>query len=368
MSKKNFYTLALGIILSFLNIDNSYAQRYEIVFSPPRPMSEWLPLQKSHIDRLTLSYWQKYLNAEKGQSAVYYLLSEIEVPVITRGSTTRVRYMFDNSVIAHIEVEGVCETTTKDIEKGVFDVMLSPEQTTLYKTNIHVKSADGSIVVLEGVANRRVIVIEGGRRELSAVITNIQHSKQRTGENRYADYYRYLNSIAGDVPEALWVYLPERLNEQLGIIAGKNNVLPNDTIIDVKAKLKKSTERFDNLKWSPDINSVLTTVEHRLIARGDSTRIKFLFDRRRVRSIKVLGYGKASRDDLSKGEYVVTVAPKNTKLIQCYINGNERVHKRIIVIDPEKYEEVMRKFYSLQGSARRQYLNKLAVGVPEFAF
>jgi hypothetical protein len=274
--------------------------------------------------------------------------------------------MFDNSVIAHIEVEGVAETTPEDIEKGIFDVRLSPEQTTLYKTNIHVKSANDSIVVLEGVANRRVIVIEGGRRELSSAIIGMQYARQRTGENRLADYYRYLNNLAGDVPEGLWVYLPEKLSEQIGIIAGKNHVLLSVT--DIKAELKKSTERFDNLKWSPDIDNLVTATEHNVIARGDSTRIKFLFDNRRVRSIKVSGYGKASKEDLKKGEYVVTVAPKKTKLIECYVNRNESRHKRIIVIEPEKYEEVMQKFYSLQGSARRQYLNKLAGGVPEFAF
>ena len=363
MTKQSFFTITLGIILSFFNIGNSYAQK--IVFPPPKPISQWIPDQKSHINRLTLAYWQGQVNREKGISAVYYLLSEIELPVITRGDTTRVRYMFDNSVIAHIEVEGVAETTPEDIEKGIFDVTLSPEQTTLYKTNIHVKSANDSIVVLKGVANRRVIVIEGGRRELSSVIIGMQYAQQRTGKNRLADYYRYLNNLAGDVLEGLWVYYPEKLSEQIGIIAGKNHVLPSVT--DIKAELKKSTEWFDNQKWDPDVN-LSTAVEHKVIARGDSTRIKFLFDNRRVRSIKVSGYGKASKEDLEKGEYVVTVAPKKTTLIECYVNRNEGRHKRIIVIEPEKYEEVMRKLYSLQGSARRQYLNKLAGGVPEFAF
>ena len=124
------------------------------------------------------------------------------------------------------------------------------------------------------------------------------------------------------------------------------------------------TERFDRKKWSPDIDNLLTAIEHRLIARGDSTRIKFLFNRVRVRSIKVLGYGKASRDDLRDGEYVVTVAPKKTKLIECYINGGERAHKRVIVIDPEKYDEVMKEWGRRDYNSR--YLDKLAGGVPLF--
>ena len=356
MTKRLFLALVF-----FLSITNSYAQNINITVHP-KPIKEWLSDWKSHIDRLTLAYMQRQINNIEGKVGVYYLLSEIECPVITRGDTTRIRYMFDNSVIAHIEVEGVSETTPEDIKKGIFDVRLSPEQTTLYKTNIHVKSTNDSIVILEGVANRRVIVIEGGRRELSSVIMNIQYSRQRTGENRYADYYKYLNSLAGGVPEGLWVYVPERLSEQLGKISGKEVEMAN--VLDTKARLQLETEKFDREKWGPDIGYLLSAIEHQVIARGDSTRIKFLFNNRRVRSIKVLGYGKASKEDIKKGEYVVTVAPKKTKLIECYINGGERAHKRVIVIEPEKYDEVM-KDWGRRGYNSR-YLDKLAGGVPLF--
>jgi hypothetical protein len=70
------------------------------------------------------------------------------------------------------------------------------------------------------------------------------------------------------------------------------------------------------------------------------------------------------QETLKKGEYVVTVAPKKTKLIECYINGGERAHKRVIVIDPEKYDEVM-KDWGRKGYNSR-YLDKLAGGVPLF--
>ncbi|MBO7213808.1 MAG: hypothetical protein J6U99_04555, partial [Rikenellaceae bacterium] len=101
----------------------------------------------------------------------------MEFPVITRGVTTRLRYMFDNRIITHIEVEGVGETTPENIKKGIFDVTLSPEQTTLFKTNIHVKSANDSIVILKGVANRRVIVIEGGIDEFHDAMIDIWYAK-----------------------------------------------------------------------------------------------------------------------------------------------------------------------------------------------
>ena len=124
------------------------------------------------------------------------------------------------------------------------------------------------------------------------------------------------------------------------------------------------TERFDREKWSPDIESLFSAIEHQVIARGDSTRIKFLFNNRRVRSIKVLGYGKASKEDIKKGEFVVTVAPKKTKLIECYINGGQRAHRRVIVIDPEKYDEVMKEWGRSGYNSR--YLDKLAGGVSFF--
>ena len=65
-----------------------------------------------------------------------------------------------------------------------------------------------------------------------------------------------------------------------------------------------------------------------------------------------------------KGEYIVTVAPKKTKLIECYINGGQRAHRRVIVIEPEKYDEVMKDWGRKVYNSR--YLDKLAGGVPLF--
>ncbi|MBO5711176.1 MAG: hypothetical protein J6R62_06665 [Rikenellaceae bacterium] len=279
----------------------------------------------------------------------------MEFPIIAKGDTTRIRYVFDNRVIAHIEIENVGKTTPKDIERGFFDVTVCPEQTTLYKTNIHVKSAKDSIVVLEGVANRRVVVIDGDRKEYSRIIFKYRYAAYE----KPSSAYRYLNSLAGDIPEGLWVYSPEKLNEHIAEISGVK-----EEILDTKARLQMETKRFDREKWSPDIENLHSAIEHQVIARGDSTRIKFLFNNRRVRSIKVLGYGKASKEDIKKGEYIVTVAPKKTKLIECYINGGERAHRRVIVIDPEKYDEVMKEWGRYGYTLR--YLDKLAGGVPLF--
>jgi hypothetical protein len=302
MRNRFFFSLALGIILTIADFD-CYAQIDPNLLNipRPRPIKELIPDLKSHLNRMTLSYKQWQINYVEDKSNVYYLLSHLEFPVITKAVTTRLRYMFDNSVIAHIEVEGVGETTPEDIEKGIFDVTLSPEQTTLFKTNIHVKTANDSIVVLEGVANRRVIVVEGGIDEFHDAVIKMWYA--RYGDNtipkiqQIANFRRHFNSLAGDVPEGLWVYAPEKLSEHIAEISGVK-----EEILDTKARLQLETEKFDREKWGPDIGYLLSAVEHQVIARGDSTRIKFLFNRQRVRSIKVLGYGKASKEDIKKGE------------------------------------------------------------------
>ncbi|MBO5710622.1 MAG: hypothetical protein J6R62_03780, partial [Rikenellaceae bacterium] len=308
MTKKFLFTLAFGILLSIINIDYGYTQ-----ISPPT-LSEDLRLFTSHLNSKTLEYFQKKANRE-GKGKVY-LQSAVEFPAIHKGDTTRIRYAFDNSVIAHIEIEGVGKTTPKDIQNGLFDVTVSPEQTTLYKANIHVKTANDSIVVLKGVANRRVNVIEGDRSEYTNIMRKIWYARNGNGvseKNRIANLYRYLNSLAGDVPEGFWVYSPEKLNENIGHISGKEAEmqLSIEDIPDTKTLLQKETERFNNYTRLPD-KWLNTSLEHAVIARGDSTRIKFLFDNRRVTGIQVFGYGKASRDDIKKGEYIVTVTPKKT--------------------------------------------------------
>ncbi|MBO5710619.1 MAG: hypothetical protein J6R62_03765 [Rikenellaceae bacterium] len=294
----------------------------------------------------------------------------MELPIIQKGDTTRIIWVFDSSVITHIEVEGVGKTTPKDIQKGKFDVTVSPVQTTLYKANIHVKSANDSIVVLEGIANRRVIVIDGDRKEYFRVINDFLWS--RRAKDKPASEYRFLNSLAGDVLEGLWVYSPEKLNENIGHISGKEAEmqLSIEDIPDTKTLLQKETESFNNSKRLPD-KWLSTALEHAVIARGDSTRIKFLFDNQRVTGIQVLGYGRASRDDIKKGEYIVTVTPKKTKLIECWVNtraGRRPAHYRIIVVEPKKYDEVMRKLHELriQGRGYNQYIEELAGRVPSF--
>ena len=371
MFMRFFYVLALGVILSFVNFDCSYAQRYisgqGLVAAPP--LKRDLGMYTSHFNRKTLKYFQKEANkAGKGKIC---LQSAVEFPAIQNGDTVRIRYVFDNSVIAHIEIEGVGETTPKDIQNGMFEVTVSPEKTTLYKANIHVKSADSSIVVLDGIANRRVIVIEGDRAKYAGVMSDLWFVRDgKNGPSLVAATYQYLNRFAGDVPEGMWVYSIEKFNEYLLGIAGIDSEIRLD-IPDTKTILQMETANFDSLKIQPDM-PIKTSLEHSVVARGDSTRIKFIFDSQQVKTIKVLGIGKASRNDIKRGEYVVTITPPKTKLFECYVTmkGGYRVdaHQRIIVVEPDKYDEVMKRIYELRakGGGCFEYMNELAGKVRAF--
>ncbi|MBO5710814.1 MAG: hypothetical protein J6R62_04775, partial [Rikenellaceae bacterium] len=169
MTKKLFITLTLGFILSFLNVGNSHAQTFNAAtgsWSSAPLMSEWIRQLKLHFESLTHEYYRTYYKEE------IYLRSFIEFPVIQKGKSNRFKWLFDNKKIVHIEVEGVGATTPEDIEKGEFVVTVSPEQTTLYKVNIHKKRSDGSIIINRGIYNRRVIVVED-RRTLNKVLNNI---------------------------------------------------------------------------------------------------------------------------------------------------------------------------------------------------
>ncbi|MBQ2394881.1 MAG: hypothetical protein II307_03855, partial [Alistipes sp.] len=311
---------------------------------------------------LTIEYLQRQYDQK------LYLMSEIELPIIQSGDTTRIRWVFDNSVIAHIEVEGICETTPQDIQKGYFDVTVSPKETTLYRVNVKVITPDGTILTIPRLDDHRVIVTNN-YQTFSKVMHNYM---DMILYKKYKKLSQFMNSYAGGVREGKYVYFPEKLNEYLDQISGEGTEmqLADIDIPDTKTLLQRETERFDSVKLYPG-KWLSTSLEHAVIARGDSTRIKFVFDNREVYGIQVLGYGKASRDDIKKGEYVVTVSPPKTKLIGCWVikKGWRRIpaHYRVIVVDPEKYNEVMRKYYTLraQGRSNRQYLNELADGVPE---
>ena len=121
---------------------------------------------------------------------------------------------------------------------------------------------------------------------------------------------------------------------------------------------------------------MLFVPEHQVIARGNSTRVKFLFNSRDFERFEIENVGESSVEDIRKGEYIATLKPEKTTLFRCTYykvkNGYKTKHRsnfRIIVIAPDKYDEVMKKLYILRklgGDDYREYLDKLAGGVRSF--
>ena len=171
MANRVFFTLVFGIILSIISLDYSYGQNYDARVGRYVSVAPFDQVMIRHLkynfDRLTIEYCQRNsFYKRNGNNDKLYLTSEVDFPVILNGDTTRIKWIFDNSVITHIEVKGVGETTPEDIQKGQFVITVTPEETTLYKASIHIKHVDGTISVHQGIADRRLFLTEKHKPKL----------------------------------------------------------------------------------------------------------------------------------------------------------------------------------------------------------
>ncbi|MBR6496141.1 MAG: hypothetical protein IKT28_03395, partial [Rikenellaceae bacterium] len=229
MTKKFFFTFVFGILLSVSNFNHSYGQGcYDLRLGRYVSVSpfnqERIKYLKYNFDRLTIEYCQRdSFYKRNGDNDKLYLTSEVDFPVILNGDTTRIKWIFDNSVITHIEVEGVGETTPEDIQKGQFVITVTPEQTMLYKAHIHIKHVDGTVSVTHELANRRVIVVSDRKTQ-----DNIYQMYTLYEANRQIEKLsRYMDSQAGGVREGKWTYFPDKLNTYIENVSGLNpNVEP----------------------------------------------------------------------------------------------------------------------------------------------
>ena len=216
--------------MSVFNFDHSYGQAYSgtyqwgvgMVQAPTiTDMAQAVPRKfaRMSIERCQRDiYYRRNENCDR-----VYLASCMEWPAIVKGDTARIKWMFDNSVITHIEIEGVGETTPEDVQKGQFVIEVTPEQTTLYKAHIHIKHADGTVSVNPELANRRVIVVSDRKTQ-----NNIFQMYTLDKANRQIEKLsRYMDSHAGGVREGKWTYFPDKLNTYIENVSGLNpNVEP----------------------------------------------------------------------------------------------------------------------------------------------
>lgn len=117
--------------------------------------------------------------------------------------------------------------------------------------------------------------------------------------------------------------------------------------------------------------------ERRFIQKGDSTRIKFVFDPAVIQKIEIVDGPSAPINVLKKGEWVIVVKPqKSTSYVANFHFRNQTYgynHKipaqvKVLVLEPDKYKEVEAKakeFYekSESGKGLSDYLKSID---PEF--
>ena len=166
----------------------------------------------------------------------------------------------------------------------------------------------------------------------------------------------------------------------IGLCVAQNNTNKQKT--STEEILKMRTRDFENmiLNLENENHWIRFRTEHDILKKGNSTRIKYVFNNRVVKRIVIEGVGETTPEDIRKGEFIVTVKPEKTTLYKVNIyrerpDGTVYAtpkigNRRIIVIAPNKYDKVMSEVYSLRQKDPEnklyKYLNELADGVPEF--
>ena len=111
-----------------------------------------------------------------------------------------------------------------------------------------------------------------------------------------------------------------------------------------------------------------TKIESRVIKRGDSTRIKYVFDNRFINKIVVEGGYKTTFDDIRKGVFVAKVSPPKTKLVYAYAydvdGGKTESVFLVVVVEPEKYDSIIKEYNKIKedGRAEEKFITKLSGG------
>ncbi len=120
-----------------------------------------------------------------------------------------------------------------------------------------------------------------------------------------------------------------------------------NAVNDIESLYAANTAKFDSLKMTGNI-IMGPLIEHPVIRKGDSTRVKFLIDPQVVTALEVKGYGKATPEEIKSGCYTITIKTEETIHIMCKFsykqNGQENTNTSvignfIIVTEPENIIE-----------------------------
>ena len=124
---------------------------------------------------------------------------------------------------------------------------------------------------------------------------------------------------------------------------------------------------FDNFTLYRGID-IRGRLEKRFIKRGDSVRIRYVFDRSVIEMISSRYLGcDIPYECLKKGEWVITLATESTKWVDFHIKGfaDKRATPEgflIIVVEPEKYDDIKRQYDKVKDDFKKSsdFINKLA--------
>ena len=124
---------------------------------------------------------------------------------------------------------------------------------------------------------------------------------------------------------------------------------------------------FDNFALSEGI-SIRGRLEKQFIKRGDSVRIRYVFDRSVIEMISSRYLGlEIPYECLKKGEWIITLAPESTQWVD--FHPKAFAEKRpipegflIIVVEPEKYDDIKRQYDMVKDDFKKSsdFINKLA--------
>ncbi len=114
-----------------------------------------------------------------------------------------------------------------------------------------------------------------------------------------------------------------------------------NAINDIESLYAANTAKFDSMKMTGNL-IMGPLIEHPVIRKGDSTRVKFLINPQVVTALEVKGYGKATPEDIKSGCYTITIkAEESTFFVFKFSdsNGISVGGNYIIVTEPENVIE-----------------------------
>ena len=117
-----------------------------------------------------------------------------------------------------------------------------------------------------------------------------------------------------------------------------------NAVNDIESLYAANTAKFDSVK--DNVERIRTLIEHPVLRKGDSTRVKFLINPQVVTALEVKGYGKATPEEIKSGCYTITIkAEESTFFVFKFSdsNGISVGANFIIVTEPENVIEYTTK-------------------------